>query len=147
MRLIERTGNIFNTDATAIGHGVNTRGVMGAGIAKQFRVRFPAMYDSYSAACRSGQLNPGECLAYPDRSGLLIANIASQDAPGPRARLVWLRTGVASALVSAAEHGHRVLALPQIGCGIGGLAWGEVLPVLGELAASGPVDIEAWTFA
>lgn len=146
--LIERTGDIFTTDADCIGHGVNTRGVMGAGIARAFRSKFPVMYETYRAACLAGQLLPGGVLPWTDAaSGLMVFNIASQQVPGADARLPWLASAVAASLHMVAESGRTTLALPQIGCGIGGLAWGEVKPVLRRLAEDGPVDIEAWTFA
>lgn len=150
-KLIERTGDIFTTDAGGIGHGCNVRGKMGAGIATQFRDRWPGMYEQYRYLCRdvaeADRLKPGEIFPWfdPD-SGLWIYNIASQREPGRDARIGWLRSGVAAALSFASVHNVETVALPRIGCGIGGLCWDDVLAELAKMAEAGPVDVEAWTF-
>jgi O-acetyl-ADP-ribose deacetylase (regulator of RNase III) len=145
-----RTGDIFTTTADGIGHGVNCAGVMGSGIAVQFRSRFPGMYEPYRALCATGGLVPGECHVYranpAGSSQSWVFNIASQRLPGPDATLEWLTAGVRAALVAAERRSVQVLALPQIGCGIGGLNWADARPVLADLAEQSPVGIEAWTF-
>ncbi len=74
--IVERTGDLFSSDCPALGQGVNTFGSMGAGIAVEFRRRWPAMYDAYRAACRTGRLRPGGIFVWeaPDR---LIVNLAT----------------------------------------------------------------------
>lgn len=150
-RLIPKTGDLFTTTAEGIGHGVNCRGLMGSGIAVQFRERYREMYPLYANLTSAGGLIPGECFTYRVGSagerGSWVFNIASQNQPGADARLEWLTAGVQAALTAAHRRGVRTLALPQIGCGIGGLNWDDVLPVLTQLAEESPVDIEAWTYA
>jgi len=77
----EYTGNLFDSDAKALGHGVNTEGRMGAGIAVAFRNADPDMYEAYRQECWSGRLTAGGMFAYPS-SGRWVYNIASQDLPG-----------------------------------------------------------------
>jgi O-acetyl-ADP-ribose deacetylase (regulator of RNase III) len=145
-KLIHKTGNIFMTDAPAIGHGVNVHGVMGSGIAVQFRRLFPDMYQEYRKFCKNGALKPGMVYAYHDEQlHLLVMNIASQDAPGPNARIEWLREGVEKVLVVLDNHNISRIALPRIGAGVGGLDWDEVEKVLTELAEAHTADIEVWT--
>jgi len=152
-KIIHKTGDIFTTTARGIGHGVNTEGVMGAGIAKQFKDRFPVMYIMYRANCLDKIMSGGDTFVWPiisETEGslpLYIYNIASQEAPGPNAQLDWLRTGVIKAVAHADQMGLDVIALPRIGSGIGGLDEAEVEAVLTEIAASTPVDIELWTFS
>ena len=89
--IVERTGDLFTADCPALGHGVNTLGSMGAGIAVEFRRRWPAMYDAYREECRSGRLQPGGIFVYqaPDR---LIVNLATQRRLDRRAaQLEWVR--------------------------------------------------------
>ena len=49
--MIEKTGNLFDSGYHAIGHGVNCRGIMGAGIAVEFKDRFPKNYQEYVTKC------------------------------------------------------------------------------------------------
>jgi len=145
--LVHKEGNLFDTTAGAIGHGVNIRGAMGAGIAIEFRKRFPAMYELYREWCSVDALEPGDTMVwYEASSDLFICNIASQDNPGPCARLEWLESGVKMALEHLEEMGVTALALPRIASGIGGLGQAEVEELLTRLAESSPVDIELWTF-
>lgn len=139
----QHTGNLFDSDATALGHGVNTEGRMGAGIAVAFRNADPDMYEAYRQECWSGRLRAGTMFAYPGPRW--VYNIASQDRPGAHARLDWLDTGVQAALAHARDHAVDSLALPRIGCGIGGLSWDKVSTVLARAAARSGVKVEVWT--
>ena len=138
--IVERTGDLFSTECPALGHGVNTLGSMGAGIAVEFRRRWPAMYDAYREECRSGRLQPGGIFVYqaPDR---LIVNLATQRRVGRgAARLEWVRQAAhATAQLSVAG-----LALPRIGAGLGGLRWADVRAVLEEELAPLPY-VELWS--
>jgi O-acetyl-ADP-ribose deacetylase (regulator of RNase III) len=149
-KLIEKTGDLFTTSATAIGHGVNVDGLMGHGIAVQFKNRFPDMHEQYRTLCREGKLLPGETYIY--RAGswtrgrdLWVYNIASQDRPGRTAKLEWLYTGIRTALRHADANSVGTLALPRIGAGIGGLEWAHARECLEHAAMDFKTDIEVWT--
>ncbi|WAC50452.1 macro domain-containing protein [Frigoribacterium sp. SL97] len=145
-KLILKTGDLFSSTAAGIGHGVNTTGVMGAGIAPLFKARHPEMYREYRIACQTGGLVAGETMIWAAPTpGPVIYNIASQDRPGAHARLEWLESGVRGALRDADMRGVEVIALPRIGCGIGGLDWVDVEPLLAKLAAETTCDLEVWT--
>lgn len=122
----EVTGDLFEGGYQAIGHGVNCRGVMGAGIATVFRDKFPIMYEEYKLRCDYGYLRLGEVFAHYAGGGRWVYNIASQFNPGAEADLSALGMGVGRALAHAKAFGVRELALPQIGCGIGGLSYSDV---------------------
>lgn len=146
MKVIEREGDLFTTDAQAIGHGVNCAGLMGAGIAVKFREKFPEMYRYYLSLCQAGLLRPGSVYPYYTGDDVTVYNIASQASPGADARYPWLVTGVMKALESCETMGYDRLALPYIGAGIGGLDRDEVRKRLAECAEASPVDIELWDF-
>ncbi|MBX3285811.1 MAG: macro domain-containing protein [Acidimicrobiales bacterium] len=110
----------------AIGHGVNLKGRMGAGIAATISARWPGILPPYVEACRSGELALGGFQRYEDPDGTVIYNLASQVQPGRDARLDAVESAVAAALVDCDERDAPTLALPQIGAGIGGLDWVEV---------------------
>ena len=138
--IVERTGDLFSTECPALGHGVNTLGSMGAGIAVEFRRRWPAMYDAYRAECRSGRLQRGSIFVW-QAADRLIVNLATQRGVGRgAARLEWVRQAAhATAQLSVAG-----LALPRIGAGLGGLCWADVRAVLEEELAPLPY-VELWS--
>jgi O-acetyl-ADP-ribose deacetylase (regulator of RNase III) len=119
-----RDGDLFASGLPALAHGVNCRGVMGAGIAAQFRQRWPDMYESYRKRCAKAAMIPGDILPWKDGSGLVIFNLATQQAPGPCAQ-PWMITAAIGRMITEAVHDFRFyiteIGLPMIGCGIGGL--------------------------
>lgn len=142
--MLEFSGNLFNTNAPAIGHGVNIKGLMGAGIAVQFARLWPEMHRQYRGLCGKNILNPGEAFVYHTPT-LTIYNIASQDLPGRHARLDWLSEGVDATLSHAKGAGYDRVALPRIGCGIGGLNWDDVKPVIEGWEVAHGVNVEVWS--
>ena len=122
-----------NPNATlVIAHGVNTHGLMGAGIARQVAHRYPSILPAYRETCRNGTLTQGKTLILRDDSGVFIANIASQDAPGANAREEWLREGLMTLYRQIAAYQIAMFSThqpvpafevrtPLIGGGIGGI--------------------------
>jgi O-acetyl-ADP-ribose deacetylase (regulator of RNase III) len=145
MAIIHQTGDLFSAETPALMHGVNTKGLMGAGIAVRFREDFPEMYEEYRRICKAGELLPGDTFIY-DAGEVVVYNAASQDKPGPDARLPWLISSVSVALADADERGFEFIAMPLIGCGIGGLVWEDVEPELEKLTEQYGVDLEVWTY-
>lgn len=143
--MIEMTGNIFTTSAPAIGHGVNCQGRMGAGIAVQFRTLFPEMYRQYKAVCDAGHLQPGDVFVF-DTPNFTIYNIASQHLPGSNAQLDWLEDGLRASIMQAEDSGFDRIAIPQIGCGIGGLSVSDVVPLVKDVESGTSVQFEWWTY-
>lgn len=150
--MIERNGDIFTTDATYIGHGVNCMGLMGAGIAKTVREKFPKTYAEYNQLCKDGHLKPGGYFAYPENDKVIV-NLASQNKPGADASYGWLFSSLYgfAGLASQSERLERngnLIALPEIGCGIGGLEWDTVVKVLEAIEAIYPeIEFEVWHYA
>lgn len=142
MTFYEESGDLFGGTWQSLGHGVNCVGLMGAGIAKPFADKFPLMYEQYSLMCKRGLLRPGGFMPYYVKDGRWVYNIASQNKPGADARLHALVNGTVSALVHARQWGVKELALPRIGCGIGGLDYDtQVRPALERISKSFYTDI------
>lgn len=140
------TGDIFTSTAPAVGHGVNTHGLMGAGIAAVIRRKYPSVYQEYHKHCKSPGLKPGTMLPLLGEDGRWVFNIASQDRPGPHARLTWLESGVEEAFRFCEENEIPAFAIPRIGAGIGGLEWEDVRSTLVELSDLHPeVMLQVWT--
>lgn len=124
-----RDGDIFAADCEAIVCPVNCRGVMGKGLALQFKQRYPDNYAAYRQACLSGQLRMGQVLVY-QRLGAdnprYIINFPTKDHWKDMSTVAHIRVGLAALSAQLLKHGIRSVALPALGCGLGGLAWGMV---------------------
>lgn len=143
-RLIHRDGDMFTSDAPAQAQGVNISALMGAGIAPIFKRKHPDMFAEYALACRSGELVPGGVHTWVSPE-ITIFNVASQDRPGANARIEWLESSMSEALAQAELMGFDRISMPRIGCGIGGLDWVDVEPLLERLASEQNCDLEVWT--
>lgn len=139
-------GDIFTTQLPAIAHGVNTKGLMGAGIARLIAHRFPEVVKPYKEACYSGSLVPGGFLYTPTLvPGFGILNLASQKNPGKDARLDWLESSLWEAVRYSEEAELPGFAIPRIGAGIGGLLWEDVQEVIRNVADQTPLLVENWS--
>jgi len=140
-----RHGNLLRAEAEVLVNTVNCVGVRGKGIALQFQRAFPEISKPYKDACAAGLMHPGELLPISvqptlDRPlPLTVVNFATKDHWRGKSKIQWIEAGLASlALLSAANH-WKSIAIPPLGCGNGGLDWGQVLPLI-ELAFAGAVD-------
>lgn len=145
--MIERRGDLFTSTAPALGHGVNCAGVMGAGIAKTFREKYVHNYENYRAACLAGQLKPGEVHVNYENEKYIL-NLASQNTPGRDARYEWLFQSALAAATGAVRIGIDRIAIPEIGCGIGGLEWDKAAQTLltVEIIVDTKMEWEVWHY-
>src|SRR5882724_2033838 len=118
MSFREVEGDLFELDLPAIGHGVNCQGMMGAGIAKVFRKKFPDMYHAYATACDHNDLELGSIMIWK-ASNVTIYNLATQFLPGADATLPAVKSSVALAVRNCYYSNIPAIGLPRIGCGIG----------------------------
>ncbi len=141
-------GDLFANahNAQAFAHGVNCAGVMGAGIAKEFRKQYPRMYEAYQLFCATSWIDPGDCWVWREtyHSVGVVFNLATQDKTGPHARYDWLEQALDQMLVKATDIGVTSIAMPAIGCGIGGLEWKRVYSVVGDVC--GGWDGDLWLY-
>jgi O-acetyl-ADP-ribose deacetylase (regulator of RNase III) len=137
------TGDLFDLGLPAIGHGCNCAGAMGAGIAVEFKRRFPAMYQEYRRRCRQGSFRLGDIFVWDREPDLVVYNLATQSVPRPSATLEAIDTSIRAALTDAARRGLPRLAVPRIGAGLGGLAWPDVAAVLRQAGDHSTVELTA----
>jgi O-acetyl-ADP-ribose deacetylase (regulator of RNase III) len=136
-------GDLFDQKVDAIGHGVNCKGKMGAGIATQFRKREPIMYAQYQERCEAGLIYPGEVFTWFGNDHIIF-NIASQDQPGPDASLAFLSSAM-FVVENLCNRNKWSVALPWIGCGIGGLDKADVTRVFNIFGKSMPYGLTVVT--
>lgn len=141
-----KIGDLFSTELPAIGHGVNIYGVMGSGIAPIVRKIYPAVFAPYREACVSHKLQPGQMFPVEVEPNKWVFNLASQDRPGPNARLDWFEASLRQSFEFAYWSNLEGFAIPRIGAGIGGLTWEDVKAKIIEVAYEYPtVVVEVWS--
>lgn len=135
-------GNVFDelVSGDAIAHGANCVGVMGAGVAKPIKDTFPINYNRYKHACDKGLFVPGDYL-YTNEYGVGIFNLATQFKPGPNAKIEYIRSSAKKMVLAASVQDYSVIKTVRLGCGIGGLNWSDVKPVLEEIPSSITLDV------
>lgn len=129
------TGSIFNSNAEAIVNAVNCVGVMGAGLAKAFKDRYPLMYEQYALKCSLGLIRPGKMDLYildANRPKYII-NFPSKDHWKDPSHLKYIRLGRYELINAVKDWKIKSVAIPALGCGLGGLNWEEVKPILEDL--------------
>lgn len=135
------TGDLLQAETDALVNTVNCVGVMGRGIALQFKRAFPANFDAYAAACERGEVQPGRVLVH--ETGQLtpprfIVNFPTKRHWRAASRLDDIRAGLAALVEVIGAHGIRSIALPPLGCGLGGLDWRAVRPLIEAAMAALP---------
>ena len=124
--MIEYTsGNIFDADVEALVNPVNCVGVMGAGLAKQFKSRYPGNYKRYKEACRIGRVIPQEMFISPISMAnpKYIINFPTKRHWKDKSLRLDIVHGLAAMRRDVDELGIKSLAMPALGCGLGGLKW------------------------
>ena len=125
------TGNLLQADAEALVNSVNCVGVMGKGIALQFKQAFPENFLVYKRACRAGKVQPGRMLVFETGRMLpprYIINFPTKRHWRNPSRLEDVEAGLTALLEEVKRLGIRSAAVPSLGCGNGGLDWREVRP-------------------
>ena len=144
MPIVYRDADLFATGCEALVNPVNCVGVMGRGLALAFKRRYPAHFASYRRACRAGDLRPGAVHVDDLGAGacprFLVALPTKRHWRDP-ARLDDIERSVRAFAEALREHRVASVAIPKLGCGLGGLAWPDVhhaiAPVLAPVAATG----------
>ena len=141
------TGNLLNSDAEALVNAVNCVGVAGRGIALQFRHAWPENFRAYAAACRRGQVRPGTLFVFETgrTSPRYIVNFPTKRHWRDRSRIEDIEAGLQALAAEIRRRGIRSIAIPPLGCGLGGLAWSEVRPRI-ERALGGLTDVRILVF-
>lgn len=137
-------GNLLHADVDALVNTVNTVGVMGKGVALQFKQAFPANFAAYKRACDNDEVRLGSMFVWDShRSGprRYIVNFPTKGHWRSQSRLADIEAGLVDLARQVAELGITSLALPALGCGNGGLDWNDVLPRIRQ--ALDPLPVRA----
>ncbi len=134
-------GNLFLSPAQTLVNTVNTVGVMGKGIAREFKTIFPEMYAAYAARCEGGELQPGT-LHLHRTPHKWILNFPTKRHWRQPSRLADIETGLDAFIRGYEAQGITSVAFPQLGCGNGGLDWeADVRPMMERRLADLPIEV------
>lgn len=126
-------GNLLEAKAEALVNTVNTVGVMGKGIALQFRETFPENYKFYQKACKQGTVQIGKMLVFDNGqfvSPRFIINFPTKSHWRERSKLEDVEAGLVDLQKVIRDYGIKSIAVPPLGCGSGGLDWNVVRPLI-----------------
>lgn len=123
------TGNIFDSRAECLVNTVNCEGYMGKGIAYQFKLRFPENNRDYVRACKNGELQIGTIHSFSE-DGKEIVNFPTKDKWREKSQMRYVENGFDRLVDFIKENSITSIALPPLGCGNGGLIWGDVKQVV-----------------
>jgi len=144
----EGNGNLLDADVEALVNTVNTVGVMGKGVALQFKIAFPQMFKEYQKACKLGQVKIGKMYVYrnnPTSNPKFIINFPTKIHWKQDSDIEFIREGLQSLLEVIKINNIKSIALPPLGCGMGGLNWIEVLPLIHQAFKELP-DVQVLVF-
>ena len=142
-------GDLLNADVEALVNTVNSVGVMGRGLALQFKRQFPENFHAYVAACKRDQVEIGRMLVVETKSERVstldlfvdpstkkrtkpryIINFPTKEHWRGTSRLEYVQTGLIALVEEIRERNIHSVAVPPLGCGNGSLAWLDVEPLI-----------------
>lgn len=143
-----KSGDILREDAEALVNTVNCVGVMGRGIALQFKKAFPQNFKAYAAACKNDEVQPGRMFVF--ETGQLtnphyIINFPTKRHWRGKSRTEDIEGGLADLVVTIRQYGIRSVAIPPLGSGLGGLEWPEVKNLI-EAALTPLEDVQVLVY-
>ncbi len=143
------SGNLLDAKVEALVNPVNTVGVMGKGLALQFKTAFPANYRAYEAAAKSGAIDIGKVFVF-EAGGIVlpryIVNFATKKHWRSPSTLQYVQLGLQDLVNVIIERKVRSIAIPPLGAGLGGLAWRDVRPLIEQGLAAVADDAEVLVF-
>ena len=122
-------GSIFDADVQALVNPVNCVGVMGKGLALEFKKRFPKNYEFYKQCCYDGYLRPGIVINKLENDKMIF-HFPTKDHWKDPSHLDYIRDGLPQLAGYLDNFNYESVALPALGCGLGGLNMRDVLPLI-----------------
>lgn len=136
-------GNLLRAETEALVNTVNCVGYMGKGIALQFKKEFPENFDYYQKACCAKELQPGRMLVYETGKMIgprFIINFPTKQHWRGNSKYEYIQSGLKALVAEIQLRKIRSIALPPLGCGLGGLDWARVRPMIDGNAYSSLSD-------
>ena len=122
-------GDLLNSDCQALVNTVNCVGVMGKGIAFQFKKTFPENFRQYKEACDKGEVFTGRMFVTQHKSpfySIWIVNFPTKEHWRNSSNIEWIRDGLIDLRLFIEDNHIESIAIPPLGCGNGGLNWIDI---------------------
>ena len=147
MPIVPGHGDMLAADVDAMVNAANTVGVMGKGLALQVKRAFPDVFAAYARACKAGEVEVGRMhvvrRATPPR---VVINFPTKQHWRQPSQLAFVRDGLRDLIAHVRALSIASIAVPPLGCGLGGLAWRDVEPLIVDAFAALPA-VEVVLFA
>lgn len=139
-----RQGDILGSKAQTLVNTVNCVGVMGKGIALEFKRRFPNMFTDYKQRCQRGEVKLGIPYLYKTANERWIINFPTKHHWKNKSELQYIEVGLQYIVSNIFSWGVTSLAIPPLGCGNGGLNWEDVQPLIEKYLSPLNIPIEIY---
>lgn len=142
-----KTGNILDFTEEAIGHGCNCRQVMGAGVAKAIKQKFPELYKADLSFTYKPELRLGRASKAHLSNGKVGYNLYTQLNYGSGLQISYdaIRESLKYVFEDMVQLGLSSLALPRIGAGLGGGDWNKILSIIEKVSNEYNIDITIYS--
>ncbi len=151
MTIEYKSGDMFGEPAEAIVNTVNCVGIMGKGVALEFKRRWPENFRAYKRLCDTGKLSPGKVFVFqmgdllePTERRFLV-NFPTKQHWKARSKIEYVEHGLDDLVIQVRKLGIKSMVLPPLGCGNGGLDWNDVRPLI-EKKLSSLQDVKFFVF-
>tara|TARA_R110000787_G_scaffold284415_1_gene398098 strand:- start:23682 stop:24719 length:1038 start_codon:yes stop_codon:yes gene_type:complete len=143
-----KKGNMFDEPVQAVVNTVNCVGVMGKGVALEFKNRWPANFKAYKKLCDSDGLKPGQMFIFDTKELFAsegpryLINFPTKAHWRSKSKISYVEDGLDALAKTIQSYGIKSVAIPPLGCGNGGLDWAEVKPlIVSKLSQIEGIDI------
>lgn len=137
-------GDIFKSPSQVLTSAVNCVGVMGKGVALEFKNRYPQMFCDYKMKCEQGSVKLGQPYLWEDDSAQVF-NFPTKRHWRDNSLLQDIDDGLKYLAASYEKMGIQSIAMPALGCGLGGLSWSEVRPLIVKHLGAIP-DLDVYVY-
>ncbi|RHU44979.1 macro domain-containing protein [Clostridium sp. TF11-13AC] len=139
-----KIGNIFESKCSTLVNTINCVGVMGKGIALEFKKKYPEMFFDYVNKCKSGQVQTGTPYVFDVGNGIKILNFPTKNHWRSSSKLSFIIDGLDWFIKNYGDYKITSIAFPPLGCGNGGLSWESVGPIMYQKLINLPIEIEIY---
>lgn len=138
-----KIGDIFKSESQTLVATVNCVGIMGKGLAKEFKQQYPDMFKEYAKACRRGELKKGILFIYDYLDTKILCFPTKDNWKGP-SKYEFIEEGLITLRSKYKEWGITSIAIPPLGSGLGGLRWDKVRALIVKHLEDLPINIEIY---
>lgn len=137
-------GDILKSKMSVLVNTVNCVGVMGKGIALDFKKTYPNMFFEYSKMCKDKKIQPGHIYPYYIDGKISILNFSTKDHWRNPSKISYIKSGLEQFVNEYKSLGIKSIAFPPLGCGNGGLHWDYVGPLMYSYLSKLDIDVEIY---